>query len=225
MPAAPPNWMTSERDHASCRRRQLSRDGRRPSGDLEAERDRRGRLQQRPPQHHRRCVPFREVPQRTVEPSVVGGDRYARLLEEQHQRGVGDILAGGSPMHIGGAGRIDEMNALAEGLDKRNRGRGVSARGPGDRRGVEAAAERGLGNRARGCRGNHAGGGRGPRQRALELEHRRDDAVVGENRGQMVGRGEAVEEAHRKSSFSLLPSAFSLVTDRRRPSPRFPASG
>ena len=241
--------MTSVRDHAVVQTVPAVRDGRRPSGDLEAERDRRGGLQQRPPQHHRGCVPFREIPQRTVEPSVVGGDRHPRLLEEQHQRGVGDVLAGGSPMHVGGAGRIDEMNALAQCLDERDRrawrlcARPWRSRRCRSRRGARprkscarpsagitpaAAAARAsalsnssiaatmLSSEKIAARGRSW---RGSRRGSSPCQGRRQKAE---------GRTNAEFPSVLQVSFSLLPlspSAFSLVTDRRKPSPRLPASG
>jgi hypothetical protein len=99
-------------------------------------------------------------------------------------------------VHERGARRIDNVHALAQGLDEGDCRRGVCRRSSRHGGGVEATTKCHLGDRPRCRRWNHAGRGSPARQGALELEHRRDDAVVGKNRGERIRRGEAVDEAH-----------------------------
>ena len=55
-------------------------------------------------------------------------------LQQQHQRRVRDVLAGGAPVHVGRTGAIDLAHALPQHLHQRNGGRGIGSGRRGDAR-------------------------------------------------------------------------------------------
>ncbi len=96
---------------------------RRPARDLQAGRDRRGGLHERPAKHHDAGMAPRMTGQaahRRGEDAVGVGE--ARL-EAQDQRGVEDVLARRAVVHEGRCARVRASDVLGERLDQRDRQR------------------------------------------------------------------------------------------------------
>ena len=73
-----------------------------PAGRLQAEGDRHGLLQQRPPGHHRRAVLAGQPRRRLGRAAQVVEQRLERAPRDEHRRAVEDVLARRAAVHVGG---------------------------------------------------------------------------------------------------------------------------
>ena len=169
---------------------------RRPARDLQARRDRRGGLHQRPAEHHDAGVAPRvagQVAHRRREHAVGVGE--ARL-QAQDERGVEDVLARRAEVHEGRGARVRASDLLGERLDQRNRQRAGALAFAGQRLGGQAQIRAGRGDDPRGLRRDDAGVGLGVGERALEVEHRPHERLGGQRLGERVAREAPADEVH-----------------------------
>ena len=161
-------------------------------------------------------------------------DDSARVLDRQHRPDpreeedecrVGHVLAGGAPVHVGGAVGTCGADARGERGDERNRRGGRRAGLARDRDGVEGVHLRGRRDGVRGRDWNDPGPRLDPRQRDLEIEHGLQHGGVGERVRHGVARGQRVDQAVRahRSKNTVSPSPCRRISHSQLPAT--PADG
>jgi hypothetical protein len=110
-----------------------------PAGGLPAEGDRRGRLQERAPDHHRGAMGIDQRAQRSAGALEGIEQAAAGLLALHCQRRVDDVLAGAAVMQIAHRPRIEEGDLLAERLQEGDHQRARIAGGGIESAWIEAA--------------------------------------------------------------------------------------
>ena len=107
-----------------------------PARDLQACRDRRGGLHERPAEHHDAGV----APRMTGQPAHRRGEDAVGVgearLQAQDQRGIEDVLARRAVVHEGGRARVRASDVLGERLDQRDRQRARTLALAGQRLGL-----------------------------------------------------------------------------------------
>jgi hypothetical protein len=83
-----------------------------PAGGFQSEGDRRPRLQQGSSEHHRLSMLLLQTDQGGIEACMIRFQDRSRLLKQEDQGGVGDVLAGSPPMHEPRGGGIDGAHTL-----------------------------------------------------------------------------------------------------------------
>ncbi len=125
--------------------------------------------------------------ERRREPREIAQQQGAGRAKLQHQRRVGDILAGGPEMHVAGGRGVDGGDEPSELFHERD-GEGASARRlRGELIDVDRGRLHGLSDRSSSLLRNDAAFGLGAGERGLEGEGVGDQAVVLED-GQHLRR-------------------------------------
>ena len=172
-------------------------DRRQESRGLEAQRHRRPLLQPGAARKRRLCVHSRERGERAGQAREIRVDRGQCGTKLQDQPRVHHVLAGRAPVHAARGLCVasgDEKRELSHQGDRRVAG--LRGRG-GERVDVEELGPA-LGADRDGRGGGHeAGAGLGARERRLEVEHRLQPAVIGENAAHRLRREQRVEQALR----------------------------
>ena len=159
---------------------------RRPARDLQAGRDRRGRLHERPAEHDDPGVASGVAGQTTHRDAQDAVGIGQTGLEAQDQRGVEHVLARRAVVHEGRCPRVGASDVLGQRLDQRNGQRPRPLRFGGQCLGLQAQVRTDLGDDPRRVLGDDADLRFGAGQSALEVEHGAHERLAGERLGERV---------------------------------------
>ena len=163
------------------------------------------------PQHHGGFVLFGQLPERGVKARVICFHQRARFLDQQEERRIGGILAGGAPMHKTRRVLVNGSHLRCQHSDQRDGGRSGAQRLACEFLGIEGVRVGGLRYRLSGWQRNYSLTCFHARQRYFEIEHRAQDRLAGEQIRERLGGSEAFNETRRhqmsKNTVSQSPAS------------------
>ena len=171
-----------------------------PARGFQAEGHGRRWLQEGPPEHNAVFVLLHQMGESFFQPSEVIVEQWLRPLEQQRHCRVRDILAGGPPMNEARRFSIAPSHLLGKSLYQWNRWRAGTQRCLSERRRIEVFALCCRCDRIGGSLWNDAQAGFGTSKCNLELQHGREDRIVGKQFRKWFRGCQTVDQSHRQCS-------------------------